>query len=194
MKKSVRQNISEDISIQQNEFFTQLFDCYYVRLSYYANTFIDDFDVCRDLVQEIYIKLWEKQLINFSEEELEKFIYRSVKNACLDHIRQQKVRQNSRVFILERLLEQEEVHIPEVEITELANKIEDIINELPEQTSHIFRLSRYENMSYPEIAEKLDLTVKGVEYHMSKALKSLQLQLKDYLPVIICFLSHFDKM
>ena len=194
MKKSVRQNISEDISIQQNEFFTQLFDCYYVRLSYYANTFIDDFDVCRDLVQEIYIKLWEKQLINFSEEELEKFIYRSVKNACLDHIRQQKVRQNSRVFILERLLEQEEVHIPEVEITELANKIEDIINELPEQTSHIFRLSRYENMSYPEIAEKLDLTVKGVEYHMSKALKSLQLQLKDYLPVIICFLGHFDKM
>jgi len=194
MKKSVRQNISEDISIQQNEFFTQLFDCYYVRLSYYANTFIDDFDVCRDLVQEIYIKLWEKQLINFSEEELEKFIYRSVKNACLDHIRQQKVRQNSRVFILERLLEQEEVHIPEVEITELANKIEDIINELPEQTSHIFRLSRYENMSYPEIAEKLDLTVKGVEYHMSKALKSLQLQLKDYLPVIVCFLSHFDRM
>jgi len=194
MKKLVRQNISEDISIQQNEFFTQLFDRYYVRLSYYANTFIDDFDVCRDIVQEIYIKLWEKQLSNFLEEELEKFMYRSVKNACFDHIRKQKVRQNSREFILERLLEQEEIHIPEVEIMELANKIENIINELPEQTAHIFRLSRYENMSYPEIAEKLDLTVKGVEYHMSKALKSLQLQLKDYLPVIICFLGHFDKM
>jgi len=194
MKKLVRQNISEDISIQQNEFFTQLFDRYYVRLSYYANTFIDDFDVCRDIVQEIYIKLWEKQLSNFLEEELEKFMYRSVKNACFDHIRKQKVRQNSREFILERLLEQEEIHIPEVEIMELANKIENIINELPEQTAHIFRLSRYENMSYPEIAEKLDLTVKGVEYHMSKALKSLQLQLKDYLPIIVCFLSHFDKM
>jgi len=194
MKKLVRQNISEDIPIQQNEFFTQLFDRYYVRLSYYANTFIDDFDVCRDIVQEIYIKLWEKQLSNFLEEELEKFMYRSVKNACFDHIRKQKVRQNSREFILERLLEQEEIHIPEVEIMELANKIENIINELPEQTAHIFRLSRYENMSYPEIAEKLDLTVKGVEYHMSKALKSLQLQLKDYLPIIVCFLSHFDKM
>ena len=194
MKKLVRQNISEDIPIQQNEFFTQLFDRYYVRLSYYANTFIDDFDVCRDIVQEIYIKLWEKKLSNFSEEELEKFMYRSVKNACFDHIRKQKVRQNSREFILERLLEQEEIHIPEVEIMELANKIENIINELPEQTAHIFRLSRYENMSYPEIAEKLDLTVKGVEYHMSKALKSLQLQLKDYLPIIVCFLSHFDKM
>ena len=173
--------------------YKNIFDKYYVRLCYYAQTFVFDFDVCKDLVQDLFVKLWEVEITKFEDEDIDKFLYQSVKNRCLDHLRKQKVRQNSRIFILEQLLDEEELFIPQFELDELAQKIEKVLNELPEQTLQIFKMSRSDEKSYAEIAEELDISVKGVEYHMSKALSILRLQLKEYLPILICLSSFIDK-
>lgn len=182
--KMVKDKLSGNTIASRDEFFSQIFESYYVRLCHYAHTFILDFDVCRDLVQELFIKLWEIRLDNFSEDELEKFIFRSIKNSCFDFLRKQKVRHNSRALILERLLEQEEFHISEIEILELSNRIDKVLNNLPEQTARVFRMSRFEDKTNKEIAMELDITVKGVEFHMSKALKTFRHELQEFLPVI----------
>ena len=188
-----QQNIPKGVANDKKELFAQLFERYYIRLSHYAHQFINDFDVCRDLIQDLFMKLWELKIQDISEEELEGYIYKSVRNACFDHLRHKKIRQNSRMYILEKLLKQEEIHISELETQELANKIENTINQLPEQTALIFRMSRFDDMTYAEIAEELNLSVKSVEFHISKALKVLKLELKGYLPLIVCLIKIFEE-
>lgn len=185
---------SNDYALRGKELlYNDLFEKYYVRLCYYAQTFVLDFDMCRDIVQDLFVKLWEIEWKNFSEEEIDKFLYRSVKNRCLDHLRKQKVRQNSRTFILERLLEQEELFVPQFELDELAQKIENALEALSDQTLTIFKMNRQDEKTYEEIADELNISVKGVEYHMSKALAILRCQLKDYLPLIACLSMFIDK-
>ena len=101
--------MSEGNTDKKKKLYDELFNLYYVRLSYYAHTFIDDFDVCRDIVQDLFMKLWELKLENFTEVELQKYIYKSIKNRCFDYQRKSKVRQDSRQFILEQILNQEEL-------------------------------------------------------------------------------------
>jgi len=182
-----------NVIMTKEEVYKDVFDRYYVRLCYYAQTFVADFDVCKDIVQDVFVKLWEAEIGQFSNKEVDKFLYRSVKNRCFDYLRKQKVRQNSRLFILERLLDDEEVFIPQLELDELTEKIEKVLSKLPEQTLMIFKMSRNEDKSYAEIAEEMDMSVKGVEYHMSKALAMLRFQLKDYLPLMAYLSMFLDK-
>ena len=62
---------------------------------------------------------------------------------------------------------------------------------MPEQSRRIFYLSRVERMPHREIAEKMNISVKGVEYHITKVIKELRIQLKDYLPLLALFLINF---
>jgi RNA polymerase sigma-70 factor (ECF subfamily) len=72
---------------------------------------------------------------------------------------------------------------------ELENKFREALNELPEQCRTVFQLSRFEDMKYKEIADKLDISVKTVENHMGKALKLLRTKLVDFLPLLLILLS-----
>ena len=72
---------------------------------------------------------------------------------------------------------------------ELESKFRDALNELPEQCRTVFQLSRFEDMKYKEIADKLDISVKTVENHMGKALKLLRIKLVDYLPFLFILLN-----
>jgi RNA polymerase sigma-70 factor, ECF subfamily len=74
---------------------------------------------------------------------------------------------------------------------ELKTKIEDAINELPEKCREIFMMSRYENLKYQEIADKLTISVKTVETQMSKALQHMRLRLAEYISVIIALVFSF---
>lgn len=188
--KEVQQN-STKYTTKKEELFSDLFDKYYVRLCHYANTFITDFDVCKDIAQELFVKLWEIEIENFSKEELDGYMYRGIKNGCIDFLRKAKVRQNSRAVILQKLLDNNiDVFVPEIELKELSIKIDQALKQLPERTLLMFNMSRQKNKSYSEIAEDMNISVKGVEFHMSKALNILRGELKEYLPVII-FLSGF---
>jgi RNA polymerase sigma-70 factor (ECF subfamily) len=72
---------------------------------------------------------------------------------------------------------------------ELENKFREALNELPEQCRTVFQLSRFEDMKYKEIADKLDISVKTVENHMGKALKLLRTKLVDFLPLLLILLN-----
>ena len=86
---------------------------------------------------------------------------------------------SNRIATLEEL---EPNEIFTAEIQEIVNRT---LETLPEQTRRIFAMSRYENKSHKEIADLLNMTTKGVEYHINKATKVLRIALKDYLPTTL---------
>ncbi|WP_430810723.1 MULTISPECIES: RNA polymerase sigma-70 factor [unclassified Carboxylicivirga] len=170
--------------------FADLYDCYYARFVHYANGFVTDFDVCRDIVQELFVKVWERKLYELNQTEFEKYLYRSIKNACIDHLRKEKSNPSTSLTILQALIQQSEESVSEMEMKELVDKIKTQFDQLPEKTALVFKKSRLGGMSNADIAEDLNLSVKGVEFHITKARKYLALALKEYMPLLIVLLGN----
>jgi RNA polymerase sigma-70 factor (ECF subfamily) len=108
-----------------------------------------------------------------------------VRNACLNVIKHEKIKQK---YAGEELALAEpgyESVAHTVTSNELETRIRNAIEKLPEQCRLVFKLSRFEELKYTEIADQLNISVKTVENHMGKALKIMREQLKDYLPFII---------
>lgn len=167
--------------------FEKIFKYYYARLCNYAVGIVNDKDEAEEVVQQTMINLWEKRNTLEITTSFKSYLYRAVHNAALNKIRQSKVRQ---LYAIEKVYDGEglsEQASHKLIKSELEKQILAAINELPEQCRLVFKLSRFEEMKYAEIASHLDISVKTVENHMGKALKLLRGYLKDYLIWIIVF-------
>lgn len=167
----------------------KIFHEYYKSLVIYAGTMLKNRDDAEDVVQQVYVNIWEKRERLEIHTSLKAFLYRAVYHTTLNKLKQQSVREqyageirSSAVLIqVDDRLQQKE----------LQHKLDEAINELPEQCARIFKMSRYDQLKYQQIADALDLSVKTVENQMGKALKLLREKLKDYLPLLILILSHY---
>lgn len=170
--------------------FEQVFHAYYKALAAYARTILKDSDDAEDMVQQVFITVWEKRRAMEIHTSLRALLYRSVHNACLNRIRQQQVRSGyaREAILLHREDGASEDHMQQ---KELQQKIELAMEQLPEQCARIFKMSRFEQLKYQEIADRLGLSVKTVENQMGKALKVMREQLKDYLPLLVMILSQY---
>ncbi len=158
--------------------FDILFRKYYQRLFAFAQGFIRDEDLSKDIVQEVFITFWEKRgtIKNIA---IEAFLYKMVRNHCLNYIRNQKVFENKTVkhenaSKLEELyriaiLKDEPYTLIE---DELNQEIENVLKKLPETCRKVFELSRIEGLMNREIAERMNFSVKNVEKYISQALKA----------------------
>lgn len=168
--------------------FEEIFRTYYERLCNYANTILNDMDEAEEMVQNAFITVWEKHESLEIHTSLKSYLYRSVHNSCLNRVKHYKVRQ----IHGEAIKHQADILYDDASEDLVGKELEGVINqaieELPQQCRMVFRLSRFENLSYAEIAEQLNISVKTVENHMVKALKTLREKLKDYLPVLIWLL------
>jgi len=114
-----------------------------------------------------------------------------VRNACLNVIKHEKIKQK---YAGEEIASAARSHDSVTNFmasNELEYRIKMALEELPEQCRIVFKLSRFEELKYAEIAEQLNISVKTVENHMGKALRIMREQLKDYLPIILVFLNGF---
>lgn len=162
-----------------------IFNQYYQPLVQYGNTFMKDLDEAEDVVQQVFVSVWEKRESTEIHTSLRALLYKAVHNACLNRIKQQKVRRD---FAQSEMAGNTEASVADpLQAKELQQKIEEAIGELPEQCAKIFRMSRFEQLKYQEIADQLQLSVKTVENQMGKALKLMRESLKEYLPVLIFF-------
>lgn len=168
--------------------FETFFNNHYMALVNYANTILNDRDDAEDIVQQVYISFWEKRLATDIHTSLRAFFYKSVHNACLNKIKQRKVRTEYATHIIHLNANSNE-QIKHIEEKELQQKIDIAMTVLPEQCRKIFSMSRFEQLKYQEIADQLGLSIKTVENQMGKALKIFREQLKEYLPLLILFLS-----
>ena len=166
--------------------YEQLFHDYYTPLVQYAITLLKDADDAEDIVQQVFVSFWEKYdsiEVHTSERAM---LYKAVYNACLNKIKFRKVR----ISFAQEYLADVDNHtaVEELQAKELQQTINAAIENMTEQCGKIFKMSRFEQLKYQEIADQLGLPVKTIENQMGKALKLVRESLKAFLTIFILFL------
>ena len=153
--------------------FQVIFNEYYPALTVFARKFLNDHDLAKEVVQEIFVQLYEKRETLTIETSLKSYLYQSVRNSCLNRIKQDQTHQKHHEEILRSAPEGTDWSDSMVE-TELEQKIFKIISSLPPKCKQVFLLSRQEDMSNREISRQLNISIRTVETQISRALKTLR--------------------
>lgn len=154
--------------------FETLFNKYYSRLCVFSNSYVKSLDIARDVVQEVFIKIWNNREEFHISQSLKAYLYMAVRNQSLNFLQQRKQKQR----LEERLKKQQdlndEIKQDEFNTEELTEKVWKLVEQLPERRRTIFILYRKHGLSYLEIAEVMDIARKTVENQMGKSLKFLR--------------------
>lgn len=186
-------NPSEDIHIfeairhDDRHAFEQLFRESYRPLTAYAFRFVCDLPAAENIVQDVFLKLWQNRHELVITTSLVHYLFRSVRNHSLNHLNKVKIRSEYiRMQVAGEIGHEDySAFYPEIG---LLNKIETAISALPEKRQEIFRLAREDGLKYREIAERLDISIKTVETQMTLALKQLRESLKEYHHLVFFFM------
>jgi len=181
-------NIVEALRQGDEQVFETIFRTYYERLCNYANTILNDMDEAEEMVQGAFLTVWEKHDTLEIHTSVKSYLYRAVHNSCLNRVKHYKVRKTYGDSVKNQTELLHDDASQDLVGRELDGIVANAIDSLPDQCKLVFKLSRFENLTYAEIAEQLGISVKTVENHMVKALKVLREKLKDYLPVLIWLL------
>jgi RNA polymerase sigma-70 factor (ECF subfamily) len=172
-----------DLIKQDNvQAFEKVFTDWFGRLHGYAFSVLNDESVAEEVVQSVFCRIWERRNQLNIHTSLKAYLYGSVYHGCLSWIREEKSRMKHRTYLLHTA---ERITVgnaaSKAELGELEKKLQQTIDELPDQCRAIFQLSRFGELKYREIAEQLGISVKTVEAQMSKALKQLRGKLVDFI-------------
>lgn len=174
--------------------FDELFRHYSKPLFYYAVKFVKE-EAAKDIVQDIFLRLWSDHSITVSES-LNSLLFTMVRNSCLQQLEKQKVRKKYQESVKLRLQEEELRYYIEEKSglieQELEDKLNEVLNSLPKRSRQIFMLSRFENKKNKEIAVELEISLKAVEKQITKALATIRVEMKDYLPLLMIGLSAYQ--
>ena len=184
----------DQIRTDDQKAFELLFSIYFARLNDFAKNVVRDDIISQDIVQEVFVKVWENR-VQIESLNLEAFLFRLVRNRCIDYIKHLKV-VNNRMLEIQISSKYEELYRidfignePYVLIEEeLKIKIEKTIQNLPERCREVFILSRLDGLKNKEIAEKLDINIKNVERHLTRALQSFRKNFSEELPIALIIL------
>lgn len=167
------------IKQDNKEAFNVLFRYYYPGLVVFAKRFLQSLDEAEEIVQDVFLKVWTEREHLHIHTSVREYLFRSVRNKCLDVIKHKKVESKFEQYIHHQ--EQQSVTYDFFIEQELRVLIKDVIEKLPSECRKVFVLSRIQNLKYKEIAGKLGISIKTVENQISKALKIFRDALKDYL-------------
>ncbi|NJK94923.1 MAG: RNA polymerase sigma-70 factor [Bacteroidales bacterium] len=168
--------------------FEQAYRLYFPRLFTYSMKIVGDKNMAKDVVQDVFIKLWENPKV-LDTDNPEAFIFTTVRNASLNFVRHLKVIDNLKIKVQEKYEGDELYYIDFIgsEPTELIDKelqtgFEKVLNSLPRKCREVFSLSRKEGLKNREIAEKLNISTKNVEKHISRALSIYRTNFANLIP------------
>lgn len=189
-------NVIEHLKKGNECAFRFIFDKYYDYLCLITDSYLRDNFISETIVGEIIYNLWEiKESVDIKYS-LRSYLVRSVKNRCINYLQQEYVQREVSInqyedkAAIEELFFIESKHPLESLLEqELENKINEVINSLSPECRQVFRMSRFDNMKYEEIASTLNISVNTVKYHMKNALMKLRAELKDYVISILVLLT-----
>jgi len=171
--------------------YKQLFDKWYEPLCRYAFSILKDMDEAEDVVQKTFCKLWDNRKTINIQSSINSYLYRMVHNDCLNTVHQLSSHKIHNLNYISSMTESVDNVNDQLVASELQQAIEKALMTLPTQCKRVFELSRNEQLSYNEIAKKLNISTNTVENHISKALKLLRVELKDFLALLF-FLQLID--
>lgn len=162
--------------------YKQIFIKYYSPLCEYISQYVSDQDA-EELVQDLMLFIWENRKNIIITQSLKSYLFIAAKNRCLNAIQKNLYHEKVHSILYEKLKEQFDE--PDYYfVNELTENINKAISELPETYRETFHLSRFGDFTNNQIANKLGVSIKTVEYRISQSLKILRIKLKDYLPLL----------
>jgi RNA polymerase sigma-70 factor (family 1) len=147
----------------------------------FACRYVYDIDIGREIVQDFFVRFYEKRHSITVGTSLKAYLYRSIYNSCINYINQRNIQdKHIKNIVLEK--DYEDNLETEINTVELQQRIYEVIEELPSRCKKIFKLNRFEGLKNEEIAKELNLSKRTVETQISKALKFLRRKLDHYIP------------
>lgn len=166
--------------------FEKAFKTYAKPLHAYGYTLLNNSHIAEEMIQDLFLKIWEQREALQIHTSLKAYLYRSLHNDCMNHIRHLKVKRNYEDTVNKEGSGQKQYQpINRLEVKEIQQKLRTGLSKLPEACRTVFQLSRFEHLTYREIASQLGLSIKTVENQMGKAFKILRGELQDYLVLIL---------
>ncbi|MBW8325405.1 MAG: RNA polymerase sigma-70 factor [Prolixibacteraceae bacterium] len=171
--------------------FEVIYKMYASRLYYLVYEYIPQKDIAENIVQETLMVLWNKKKELAGNTNLGAYLFTVAKNNCLYKLRNRRFQEKifissdtSRLEIKMNTGALETLNTSQLIMEEIEQIIERTMDQLSPQCRAVFNLSRFEEKKNKEIAEELNISVKAVEGHITKALKVFRVALKDYLPFV----------
>lgn len=172
---------------EKESVFDTVYHFYYGRLCAFASQYVESSE-SEEIVQEVMIWLWENRSILIPDMSLKSLLFTMVKNKCLNALDHVQVKRTVHDKLYQKFREQFED--PDFYVYgELLNLVSEAIEKLPEDYRHAFKMNRFEDMTYKQIADISGVSPKTIAYRITQALKILRFELKDYIPLLL-FLLH----
>lgn len=176
--------------------FEEVYIAHYSRMKYFAQEYVIREEDAENIVQDVFMDLWENSALISSHTNMFSFLFTSVKNRCIDFLRRNTVAQKVKNKIQDEHSLLFEMKLQSLEYlddkifasTDIETIVQNAINSLPDRCRQIFVLNKIEGKKQKQIAEQLEISIHTVESQMSIANRRLKELLKDYIPLLIFLL------
>lgn len=174
------------IVLDDEKAYEQLFTLFYPPLLGYAKKYIENQFACEDIVQEIFVLLWENRKALQITRSVRNYLLTAVRNHCLNYLKREGFARQYHEFIIEKQLSGNENENNEFFLLkELQELLYQALAKLPEPYRRVFEMRRIENQSYESIAEELHISVRTAKRYKSHVMDRLREELRDYLPMLL---------
>jgi len=162
------------------EAFSFLFTSYYKDLVLFGGNFLADRVACEDIVQSVFMRLWNDRNTLHIETSLKSYLLKSVRNSCLDELRHQNIVRDHESYILSNNVLDDVDTENYILYSDLYSQLNDALEKLPETYRVAFEMNRFEGLKYKEIANQLNVSERTVEVRIGKAIGLLRKYLKHF--------------
>lgn len=163
--------------------YEEIFTRYYTTLCAYTRLYVREEEIGENIVQDLMLWLWENRTTLHITESLSRYLFRATRNRCLKYLNHEMIERRVLGQLSEKLHDQFETPDFYV-IEELQERIRKAVEQLPPSYREAFELNRFQHMTYEEIATRLNISPKTVDYRIQQSLKILRITLKEYLPLV----------
>lgn len=180
-------NLVEGIRHRKEAALATLFDLYYEKLYLFAEKYIYDSDRAHDIVQDVFLRIWENAERLVLRSSIQHYLFASVRNGCLNYLKSLQIEDRNNRKYAEAYIESQNVDM--VEDEELLAKIRQVVEELPERCREVCMLRFGEGYKYSEIAERLGMNENTVKAQLHRGMERLREAFSKYdYVVVLCAL------
>ena len=184
---SLNKDIWQQIQQGDKKAFEFIFRSYYSMLCSYAYDIISDYDQAREIVQDVFVRLWENRSLIEINSSIKSYFFRSVNNHCINYLKHNAMIKRQKENYQREIIEKsdlisgydEEYTLDSILYDGIEDDVNEAISQLPDQCRHIFLLSRFEHLSYEKIASQNNISINTVKTQLRRALEKVRLHVAE---------------
>jgi RNA polymerase sigma-70 factor, ECF subfamily len=175
----------ENIKNNDKASFSVIFTRYYKDLVTFSFGMVRNLSTAEEIVQDVFIKLWENRASLVIDRSLKSYLLKSVQNHSLNCLQHLKIQSRFDAYAKEHQMLSNNETENYILHSELEHNLQQALDKIPAELSQAFRMNRFGNLSYPEIAQKLGVSTRTIEVRISKALNLLRTELREFLLLLL---------